>query len=344
MSTRNPQKASEDFSFGSKAFNEFHHGRNKDKKKSAPHKLTRAKIARDEKEALRPQQEAHDHATREAKRAAREDARIARILGDSGSCHAVKIARSDLKPFDFNDVDSFEARGWQVIGAPSVSARAMERNPAPLGGDGQARALVLLGPVNRKTIKALESDGLDAYPAPKAYRLGIRKNPEKSSKKKVYQKLLDTTRAGQAWNELELSNALALPMNDLRGILRTLAAEGLAHSPKNDLFGPVWIAGAKTRSLLDNPASGAKATKKAQAWYGKENLVTNASRVSIPDSLELVEVGTILAIEYESKKFDGRSRAYRHDVTKKRTLYISTDGTVLVIKPGFKITKRGIEG
>jgi hypothetical protein len=31
-------------------------------------------------------------------------------------------------------------------------------------------------------------------------------------------------------------------------------------------------------------------------------------------------------------------------VTGKRTLHISTDGKVMVILPGFKITKRGIEG
>ena len=87
-----------------------------------------------------------------------------------------------------------------------------------------------------------------------------------------------------------------------------------------------------------------KALARAAAWFGNDKLLTEPAPVKIADDLALIEVGRITAIEYESKKFDGKSRVYRHDVTKTRILYISTDGEVLIVKPGFKITKRGIEG
>ena len=88
----------------------------------------------------------------------------------------------------------------------------------------------------------------------------------------------------------------------------------------------------------------AKAEKKAAAWFQDHRLVTKARilKRKLPDAF--VEVGTIAAIEYESNKFDGEERLYRHDVTKKRKLYLSTDGSTLVVHPPFKITKRGIEG
>jgi hypothetical protein len=60
--------------------------------------------------------------------------------------------------------------------------------------------------------------------------------------------------------------------------------------------------------------------------------------------VEAVEIGKIVSITYESDKYDGRKRLWKHDVTGDRTLHISTDGKVLVVLPGFKVTKRGIEG
>lgn len=87
------------------------------------------------------------------------------------------------------------------------------------------------------------------------------------------------------------------------------------------------------------------ALKKAKAWYGDEELVTEPKPLrgySAPTAA--VEIGTITAIEYDSNKFDGKGRIYRHDVTKKRKLFISLDGSTLIVWPPFKVTKRGIEG
>ena len=82
--------------------------------------------------------------------------------------------------------------------------------------------------------------------------------------------------------------------------------------------------------------------KKAEAWNQKP--ATRAKTRSIPDVLEAVEVGELVAVEYRSSKYDGKTRVWRHEATKKQKLYISRDGKVFVIVPGFKITKRGIEG
>lgn len=86
------------------------------------------------------------------------------------------------------------------------------------------------------------------------------------------------------------------------------------------------------------------AGKKAEAWYSNPDLTTppRILKRKLPNAF--VEVGTIEAIEYRSDKYDGKSRLYRHEVTKKRKLLISADGTVMIVEPGFKITKRGIEG
>jgi hypothetical protein len=87
-----------------------------------------------------------------------------------------------------------------------------------------------------------------------------------------------------------------------------------------------------------------KAIEKARAFYGNDDLVTIPFPIEVDENSALVEIGEVTAIEYKSKKWDGKTRIFRHDVTKRRKLYISTDGTLLVVVPGFKLTKRGIEG
>lgn len=336
----NPQKASEDFSFGSKAWNEFYHGRNKDKKKPGKPRQT---PAQKEKAFLNEDERRNEELRQEH---LQDQKKYARILGPGLKAQAVKIAKISLEPFDFRDVDLFEEEGWKVIGAGSIQARRTEKNPdPPLEDGGVARALVLLGPVDVAMVKHLRSrHQVDSFPAPKSYREGIVKNPEPQTRKKVYAKVKAITQAGQAWNLLELSNALHLPVDVVDTSLSALAKNGLVHSPGSDMFGPVWSAGALQRGLFANPKRGAKAIKKALAWNGRESLVTSPKNIHVKDNLEFVEIGRIVAIEYESNKFDGKTRIYRHDVTKSRILHVSTDGTVLIVKPGFKITKRGIEG
>ena len=331
------QTKHEDFTFGSKAWNDYYHGRNKDKKRTGKPKPTPAQ----KKKAFSSED---DRRNAELETEYKGNLKMfGRILGPTLQAHAVKIARADLQPFDFHDVDTFEAEGWQVVGAGTVQARRVVRNPPPLGEGGVARALVLLGPVDVPMLYHLQkAHGVDVFPAPKAYRDGIKRNPSAMSRKKAYEKIKTITQAGQAWNTLELSNALHVPVDELEKDLDALAKDGLIHSPGSDMFGPVWSAGALQRGLFANP--GSKAIKKARAWNGRESLVTEPKKVKVADTHEFVEIGPIVAIEYESNKFDGTKRVYRHEVTKRRIMHLSTDGEVILIKPGFKVTKRGIEG
>lgn len=162
--------------------------------------------------------------------------------------------------------------------------------------------------------------------------------------KQVYDIIAKHTTLGEALNAFDVAEHAKLTPGRAKTALERLVKLGLAHRFGRDRRGITYAAGTPEKGLYENPAKGKKAEKKAKAWYGRPSLLTAAVPVSIPDDVELVDVGEILAIEYLSDKFDGNPRAYRHDVTKKRRLYISTDGSVLVIKPGFKITRRGIEG
>lgn len=87
------------------------------------------------------------------------------------------------------------------------------------------------------------------------------------------------------------------------------------------------------------------ALKKARAFFGDDSLVTQPKPLRgyvAPNAA--VEIGELVAIEYDSNKFDGEPRIYRHDVTKKRKMFISIDGSTIIIQPPLKVTKRGIEG
>jgi hypothetical protein len=86
------------------------------------------------------------------------------------------------------------------------------------------------------------------------------------------------------------------------------------------------------------------ATAKAFAWFGREDLLTAAETLDWTPPQSAVEIGLIEAIEYASDKFDGTMRSYRHDVVKPRRMFLSPDGSTIVVLPPFKVTKRGIEG
>lgn len=337
MTKRNPQTKREDFSFGSHAWQEYYHGRNKDKKKAAPHKMKKPTKAQQRTADDVMNEHYQGEATKKAKR-------YAAILGPTGKTHAVKIARHDAQPYTFHDVDRFFEGKWDVVGAGTVPAKV--RNPSPLGEDGRARGLVLLGTTTAATLDTLEQAGHDVYRAPKAYREGKRKNPSAPIRKRMYEAVKTTTATGQAWNTLELSNRLNVTLKEADTALDALMRDGLVHQAGADLFGPVWQAGAPHKGLFDNPAKSParRAARKAAAWYQDETLATEPREIRIPDHLGFVEIGRIVAIEYESKKYDGTKRIWRHDVTGKRELHVSEDGSVFVVRPGFKITKRGIEG
>ena len=87
------------------------------------------------------------------------------------------------------------------------------------------------------------------------------------------------------------------------------------------------------------------AVKKAAAFFGRDDLVKQVREIHIDDDvIAAVEIGGFIALEYDSKKFDGRNRVYRHETDVKRKIYISTSGDMIFVIPPFKVTKRGIEG
>lgn len=221
--------------------------------------------------------------------AARHKKNLERVLGPSGLAGGVKVSKANGKSFKAADVEAFLASGWGVMAAGSVAARPgagplpgsdgrdfIFTNPEPLGPNGTARALILVGSVDAETVGALQMDGLDVSAAPRGIKEGKTRNP-----------------------------------------------------------GGYGDHGPEERAAL----------KKARAFYGDDSLVTQPKPLRgyvAPNAA--VEIGELVAIEYDSNKFDGEPRIYRHDVTKKRKMFISIDGSTIIIQPPLKVTKRGIEG
>lgn len=149
------------------------------------------------------------------------------------------------------------------------------------------------------------------------------------------------------WEEIEInpeplgkrgtSRALVLIGPVDRETVMSLRREGFDVSPAPAKFKTIKNPGTKARAAKI-------AMKKAQAWFWDETKVSEPEELVgyVPPESGIL-VGEIVAIEYRSAK-DGRMKTYRHDVTKKRDLIISVDGQTLIVNPGFKITKRGIEG
>ena len=296
----------------------------------------------------------------------REGKMLGKILGPHGTAGAVKITKTDGEPFTMSEAEAFEAAGWGVLAAASVAGKAgsglrgveelrmdLFQNP-DLGPRGVARGLIIMGPVNRAIVDELRRQGYDISPAPKKLREPV-KNPSKgkSLKRKLYDLIVKITKKGQAWNGQELARALKVDFSDVDHLLLDLSGAGLIHSPGADLFGSTWAAGIPTPGLFKNPSNFEKQEQKAakrskeaaERWYGDPELV-NATKIlrGYEFPAAFLDAGRIKAIEYESDKFDGEERLYRHDVTKKRRLIISADGSTILVFPPFKITKRGIEG
>ena len=284
---------------------------------------------------------------------------MGRILGPTGRASAVKISRADGKPFKASDVESFRLAGWEVLAAGTVAGRVGAggipgvvfspddwefKNPDTLGPSGMARALILAGPVDRETVDRLAFDGFDVSAAPKRLREAVNRNPTPAAQKKVYEAMRKAADKRQALRVDELAGKVKLDEGTVAEAVAGLIRAGLAHVAGRDLFGECFLPGVPATGLFANPAPGARAIKKAAAWYQKESLVTGAETIRLPATVEAVKIGKIVSITYESDKYDGRKRLWKHDVTGDRDLHISTDGKVLVVLPGFKVTKRGIEG
>lgn len=286
---------------------------------------------------------------------------MGRILGPSGVAQAVKISKANGQPFTAADVEAWRGLGWGVAAAGTTAGRVGTggipgvvmgaddftfTNPDTLGPSGLARALVLVGRVTRDLVDELAAEGFDVSAAPKKLREAIHKNPAPAApaQKAVYAALVSAFRKRQALRVDELADKVRKPAEAVGQAVQRLLELGLIHEAGRDLFGACFAPGAPSRGLFDNPAPGRKAEKKAAAWYQMKNLETGARTINLPETVEAVEIGKIISITYESDKYDGRKRLWKHDVTGDRTLHISTDGKVLVVLPGFKVTKRGIEG
>lgn len=290
---------------------------------------------------------------------------MTRILGASGRAHAVKIARADGGSFTASDVASFERAGWKVLGAGTAPAKPgasgvpgvvfadsdwVFTNPARLGPSGLARALVLAGSVDREVVEDLAAAGYDVTAAPKKLREGITRNPGPEAGKRIYAELVKAAKKRQALNASELAARIKLPVDKVEKGLLALERLGLAFVAGKDLFGECWRPGAPEAGLFRNPGKPSKATaariakKKAAAWFWDENQLTEPQElVGYEPPTSGILIGQAVAVEYRSKK-DGTTKVYRHDVTKKRDLILSVDGSTIIINPPFKVTKRGIEG
>jgi hypothetical protein len=83
---------------------------------------------------------------------------------------------------------------------------------------------------------------------------------------------------------------------------------------------------------------------KAKDWFGDDSLLTPPELVDYQAPKAAVQIGRLVAIEYESDKFDGKSRIYRHECDHAHELAVSIDGKTFIVFPPLRVTRRGLEG
>lgn len=182
-----------------------------------------------------------------------------------------------------------------------------------------------------------------------------------AQKKAAYKVLCAAAKKGHALNSREVAEALGLTLAKAGAILKALETSGYAHKVGKDGRLPAWWPGAKAPALFANPSPGVmlhgphasadqrkaaqKAEEAARRWFQDPALVTKAKTLrGYREPAAFVEVGTIVSICYQSTKYDGTSRDWEHEFTKKRRLFISTDGSTMVVYPPFQFTSQGIKG
>jgi hypothetical protein len=247
------------------------------------------------------------HAPRKPKARADHEARaLAKILGT----FAVKIAPSDGGTFTREHLKDFHEDGWQIAAAGTAPARLGSRLPGArrdtYDGEPVWNPSDPLGPLHEARAVVLIS------PAP----LDL-------------ETLFHLRSAGY-----DLSPA---PMKQ-----RTQPTKNPRNpSPGVMLHGPHASAEQRRAAL--------RAEKKARAWFDNDDLVTEARVLKGFDFEKVaksgfVKIGEILSITYGSHKYTGEHTAYVHDFTKKRALYLSNDGSTMVVWPPMQVTTRGIMG
>ena len=290
--------------------------------------------------------------------------------------YALKIALSDGSSITREHLDDLTADGWQILPAGTVPAKVGRTlagqeisrdtaapfwNPEALGPTGKARAVIVWShhKLDRDTVESFRAAGWDISSAPKRYReepapvknpnepmneyaeelrenlkkwkstLRKMNNAERTHKFELAQKLFD---------ELEKLEKEHFQIQKKYGRERKTTPNPRKRPKKNpsaaeDAMGPHVSAAARL------------AVKKAAAFFGRDDLVKQVREIHIDDDvIAAVEIGGFIALEYDSHKFDGKNRVYRHETDVKRKLYISTSGDMIFVIPPFKVTKRGIEG
>lgn len=156
---------------------------------------------------------------------------------------------------------------------------------------------------------------------------------------------------GHAHTAAEIAASIPYPAKAVNAELKRLATSGAVY---------LWKKHWRPRTTK-NPSPGerehgihatasqriaaAKALKKARDFYDSDDLVTVPKQLKgYQTPAAFVEIGDFVALEYDSDKFDGKPRIYRHEATKKRRFLMSVDGSTIIAWPPFKLTKRGIEG
>lgn len=244
-----------------------------------------------------------------------------------------------------------KAREAQGMALQQAEFKKTERMTAAalrriLGPSGKAHA-VKISPADGSTIKQTDVDsftrhgwkvvGTSTAPAKLGKTLpGIRRdepfwNPDPLGDK------------GEARAVVILGHVNAETVDGLRasGWDVSPAPKRLREAVKNPSPG-VMLHGEHATAAQRKAAAASK--KKALAWHRDPQLVDTPQMFQWDPPSSFVDIGTIAAIEYESEKFDGKSRLYRHLVAKKRRLLLSTCGSVLLVFPPFRVTTRGIEG
>jgi hypothetical protein len=305
-----------------------------------------------------PKETAAEKRERQAQEAAQaaawqqEQTREKKSIGKILPAYALKISLSNGGPITREHLNDLTGEGWQVLPsatAPGKVGRTLpgsvidspEDSPIffngdPLGPAGMARAVIVWTghKLNAATVDAFRAAGWDVSAAPKRYRQEPApvKNPAKKETK------CPDCGAGE------------------RSIADWYDEETKTHEKSCDACGYWWKV--KTHknpspgerkhgphASADERIAAAAALKKARAFFGNDDLVTEPQALRSYRAPEaFVDIGDFVAIEYDSPKFDGTDRIYRHEGTRKRRCLLSIDGTTMVFDPPFKLTKRGIEG
>lgn len=238
-----------------------------------------------------------------------EQTREKRNLGKILPAYALKISLSNGGPITRENLDDLTGEGWQVL--PSATA------PGKVGR-------TLPG----STIDTPEDSPIFFNPDPLG-PAGMARAVIVWTGNKLDKATVEAFRAA-GWDVSAAPKRYRLEPAPVKNPTKNPSPGERKHGP---------------HASADERIAAAAALKKARAFFGNDDLVTEPQALRSYRAPEaFVDIGDFVAIEYDSPKFDGTDRIYRHEGTRKRRCLLSIDGTTMVFDPPFKLTKRGIEG